>query len=184
MKPRSWLALAGATLALVGCSRSEAGIPVPAAGTPSSAESSFDNPRDLAAVAGDPCALLSPQQLDAISPGLETSTEATPWGQTECIWDNDELSFSVAPDTETGQGVDDTLRKPGFIPAEVPSGYPAARDDLDSDSTCGLFVGVNDSAQLIMTFFRNASQNPEHQVPCEFLESVAAMVIENIPPAS
>ncbi|MGH3979967.1 MAG: DUF3558 domain-containing protein [Pseudonocardiaceae bacterium] len=173
-------------LTIAACARTEAGSPVTAnGGTPSSdATMSFENARDLAAVADDPCALLTPQQLEAISPGLQTSTEGTPWGQTDCSWENDELSFNVAPDTLTGQTIERLREFPELVPVEVAGGYPGAEEPATDDSVCGLYVAVDESEILILSFFRRSSEHPEHKMPCEFLKSITAMMVENIPPKS
>ncbi|MGH4022276.1 MAG: DUF3558 domain-containing protein [Pseudonocardiaceae bacterium] len=141
-------------------------------------------PADLAAVADDPCALLTPQQLEAISSGLATSTSGTPWGQTRCTWENDELSFAIAPDTRTGGTIGDLLRSSNLMPVEVAGGYPAAEEPATDDNVCGIYVAVDKTEVLVMTFYRRSSEDPEHKVPCEFLKSIAAMTIENIPPKS
>lgn len=179
------MAIAGLAL-LAGCAQSTAGSPQPAGGLPSDSASSgplIADPLDLASVAGEPCELLTQQQLDVISPGLVATQESSLWGEPDCDWSNDKVSFGLAPDTTTGQGIEFKLVQPGVTKSRVGS-YPAGRSGTFEDSFCTVAVGVAQNVELIVNFSRFGSQLPEHKMPCEFAESIAATAIENIPPAS
>lgn len=166
---------------LAGCGQSVAGTPSPAEPTGQDDGIVIDNPRDLAAVADDPCALLTQAQLDRLSPGLVQRTKATVWGETGCIWDNDAIWITVDPDTTTGMGVDVKLLQPGTDRVEV-VGYPGAHYGDASPNFCTVSVGVADDVELIVGYSRGQSDQPEHLQACPFVDSIAAMVIENLPP--
>ncbi len=182
MSPRCWgLALAVLLLALVAaCSRSEAGTPVPTDGD-SSGGVLIRNPRDLAAVADDPCALLTAQQLESISPGLQGTPGTTSFAAPECVWRNNEVSLSVAADINTGEGIDVLYKQPDVEPIEV-AGYPAGQYGDVGPDVCAVSVGVAPDVELIMDFSNSASDKPEQQRTCEYANTLAAMVIENLPP--
>lgn len=82
--------------------------------------------------------------------------------------------------TTLGQGIDDTLRKEGYNPSEV-AGYPAARAQEVPGQACGLTVGVNDTAKLVLAYQRRAGQSAAQVQPCPYVESIAAKVTENLP---
>ncbi len=161
------------------CNRSEAGTPTPADGD--SSHVLIQNPRDLAAVANHPCALLTPQQLDSISPGLEGTAGTTIFNAPECVWRNSLVSVSVAADVTTGQGIDVLYKQPDVERISV-AGYPAGQYGDVSPDVCTVSVGVAPDVELIMDFTNNASDKPEHQRACEYVNTLAAMVIHNLPP--
>lgn len=176
-----WLAVAALLLALAtACSRSEAGIPVPH-GDESPGGVFLPNPLDLSAVAAEPCALLTPQQLDSISPRLQGTPGTTSFGGPECVWRNSRVSIRAAADATTGQGVDVKLKQPGVERTEV-AGYPAGHYGATDPSNCTVSVGVAPDTELIMDFINNASAKPEHQQACEYVHTLAAMAIENLSP--
>ena len=175
-----WLALAVLPLVLVpACSRYEAGTPTPADGDSSGVV--IRNPRDLAAMANNPCALLTPEQLDSISPGLEGTAGTTIFNAPECVWRNRLVSVSVAADVNTGQGIDVKYQQPDVERTSV-AGCPAGQYGDVGPDVCAVSVGVAPDVELIMDFTNNASGKPEHQRACEYVNTLAAMVIENLPP--
>ncbi len=162
------------------CSLSEAGTARPAGGDSTGAVV-IEKPLDLAAVANNPCGLLTPQQLDSISPGLEATAGTTSFGAPECVWDNRLVSLRAVADVNTGQGIDVKLRQPGVKRIEV-VGYPAGQYGNPSPDTCFVSVGVAPDIELIMDFNNSFSEKPEHQRACEYVNTLAAMVIDNLPP--
>lgn len=176
-----WLAAAALLLPLASaCSRSEAGAPIPHRGE-SPGGVFIPNPRDLSVVAAEPCALLTPQQLNSISTGLQGTPGTTSFGGPECVWRNQKVSIRAAADVTTGQGIDVKLKQPGVERVEV-AGYPAGQYGDTDPSNCAVSVGVAPDAELIMDFINNASDKPEHQQACEYVNTLAAMAIENLPP--
>lgn len=181
-----WIVVVAGVALLAGCAQSTAGSPQPAGGSSSDSTTSgppISDPLDLASVAGEPCALLTQQQLDSISPGLAASPESSLWGEPDCAWRNDQVILRLAPNTTTGRTIESLLVQPGVDRSTV-GPYPAGRSGLFEDRNCTLGVGLAPEQTLIVNFSRFGSQLPEHKMPCEFAESIAAMAIENIPPAS
>lgn len=132
-------------------------------------------------MAGQPCALLTPQQLDSISPGLRGVPGTTIFGAPQCVWSNTEISISTAADVNTGEGIDVLYRQPDVERIEV-AGYPAGQYGDVAPDVCAVSVGVAPDVELIMSFNNSASDKPEHQQGCTYVNTLAAMVIENLPP--
>jgi hypothetical protein len=179
-------------LALAGCDSTATGTPTPQSGASdtSSQESSstesdrlappVQNPKDLRGI--DPCQLLTPQQLTELTFVEPGKTDSTPWGEQKCNWQNSNLVIGLSPDTRR-EGLEETYRRENnFDNFEVSSvgDYPAVRVDFASQG-CGVIVGVADDQTVTVHFGRVTGKDPAYEDPCGFAESVAAMVLENLP---
>lgn len=185
-------------VAMSGCDSTAVGSPTAASTLPGTGEGTsggvpssesdrlappVENPKDLRGI--DACELLTPDQLSEltfIEPG-EKRTSA--WGEENCGWFSSMLGIILSPDTTLGEGLDQAYRsKNAFDNFEESSvdGYPAVRVDFATQS-CGLIVGVSDEQTLSMEFTRVSSKAPGLNDPCGFAETIAAMVLKNLPAA-
>jgi len=184
--------LSGVTLA--GCESTATGTPTPGpTGSDTSASSTqptntarlsppVANPKNLRGI--DPCDLLTAAQLpelDADGPGEQGTSK---WGERDCLWENHIFSLSLAPDTKH-DGLDGSYRERDrqfdFVPSEV-TGYPAVRVNI-ATTFCAVIVGVADDQSLLVSYGPVAPDAPGTGDPCGFAESVAAMVLANLPTA-
>jgi hypothetical protein len=139
-----------------------------------------ENPKDLRGI--DPCELLTPQQLTDLTfvePGVK---DTLPGGVESCTWQNSNLSVGLTPDTSR-EGLEEAYRREdNFDNFEVSSvgDYPAVRTDF-ATQFCSVIVGVADDQTLTAHFGRVTGKDPAYEDPCGFAESVAAMVLENLP---
>ncbi|WP_073487281.1 DUF3558 domain-containing protein [Streptoalloteichus hindustanus] len=67
----------------------------------------------------------------------------------------------------------------GFREVQV-DGYPGIRS-APSELSCRLLLGVADDQDLAIDFTRVGSRKPEHRDPCAFTETIARMVLPNLP---
>ncbi|WP_421671896.1 DUF3558 family protein [Saccharopolyspora spinosa] len=178
------------TLGLAGCSSPTPGTPEPTNGgeTTSAANDPFQigQPKNLKAVS-EPCQLLTPQQLQQLGATTEGKPAQAQWGQTNCAWDNEQLTLQVSPDTVQGQGIRYIAKIAGDDngnPTAKIDGYPAVHEGKSSGS-CGTYVGVSDK-EMVLVHFGVGSEgrsNPEFTDPCATADKIAGMVISNLPPA-
>lgn len=115
--------------------------------------SQVENPKDMGAVAEDPCSGLTPDNLAAVGAGTEPPViEESEWGQGICVWDDSNASVSVTPDTVNGGGFGRIQSNKdlftNYTELDI-GGHPAAKVDA-SDVTCGVIVGVNDHDTLMI----------------------------------
>jgi hypothetical protein len=189
--------IVAAGLTLAGCDSSAAGSPTAATTLPGTGETSeappssesdrlsppVENPKDLRGI--DPCELLTPEQLTELTLTEPGEKDTTPWGEEGCTWSSSILFVGFSPDTTLGEGLDQAYRsKDSFDNFEVSSvdGYPAVRVNF-ATQLCGVIVGVSDDQALSVDFGRVSSQAPGLNDPCGFAETVAGMVLENLPDA-
>lgn len=173
-------------LLVAGCDSTATGTPVPQpdtsrTGPPSSERLSppVENPKDLRDV--DPCQLLTSQQAAGLSftePGTPGSGEIS--GDPGCTWSNSNLDINLQLNTDGG-GLEQTYRG-NFDKFEESTvgGYPTVRVNFTA-SYCGLFVGVAEGQVLSVSFGWITGDDPADGDSCGFAESVAAMVLENLP---
>ncbi|MDA3628373.1 DUF3558 domain-containing protein [Saccharopolyspora sp. WRP15-2] len=143
----------------------------------------IERPKQLKAIS-DPCQLLTPDQARQLNAG-PTSSGQSEWGQADCTWRNQQLRIDIAPDTVQGQGLDWLVKTAGNgKPTAEVNGYPGVRYGISSDS-CGTYVATSDT-ELFLVGFQVGSEgrgNPEYADPCAVTDKVAALVLENLPPA-
>lgn len=187
-------ALAG--FAVSACDSTATGTPTPETSVSTASETSgssasstesdrlappVENPKNLRGI--DACELLTLAQLTELSFTEPGEKDTSGWGEENCIWQNSILGVSLSPDTTLGKGLDQAYRnKNRFDNFEESSvdGHPAVRVNFATQS-CGLIVGVSEEQTLSMDFTRVSSQAPGLNDPCGFAESVAGMVLENLP---
>lgn len=182
------MALSGVVLA--GCDTTATGTPVPQQSPPrttSSAEADrlaprIENPRDLRGI--DPCQLLTAQQLAELTLTEPGAKEDLPWGEQMCGWQNSNLSIALGPDTR-GDGLEETYRRKddfdNFAISTV-DGYPAVRVNA-ATQICTVVVGLADDQALFVDFGRVTGEDPAYRDPCGFAETVAGLVLANLPAA-
>lgn len=178
-------------LGLASCAGPGTGSPEPTTGGETSSSAapkgpfSIPKPLNLAAIS-DPCKLLTPQQVQQLGAASPTPGEKSQWGQSTCLWDNEQLRIRVAPDTVQGQGI----RTAAFTNSETGKpthrvgGYPAV-NSFANDLSCGTFVGTSktDVVSVSFTVGSDGRGNPEYADPCAVSDKIAGMVLENLPPA-
>ncbi|MCP2261376.1 Protein of unknown function (DUF3558) [Streptoalloteichus tenebrarius] len=191
-------------LLLVGCAQKEGGTPRAAGATDGSSTSGAStsattgspspdpggrkapavaHPKNLRGM--DPCALLSPAQQAELTFTRPGEKNTSLFGEEQCAWQNGNLRVLISPDTRR-RGLDEVYRRRGnfgnFQPSEV-DGYPAVRLEAVTQS-CALAVGVAADQQFHVNFGRITGRDPRYRDPCGFAESVARMVLANLPAGS
>lgn len=179
--------------AVSACESTATGTPTPEAGAsaPSATSTSGDsgrlvppiaNPKDLTGI--DPCDLLTKSQLAALTVTAEPVKGKSLWGEDKCTWRNSTMSVGLAPDTKRDGLEGDYQNQDDFDSFEKTEvdGFPAARADFASE-VCSVVVGVADDQALTVHYDRGLSDAPGEGDPCGFAESIASMVLENLPDA-
>ncbi|MGW1679276.1 DUF3558 domain-containing protein [Saccharopolyspora sp. NPDC002376] len=142
----------------------------------------IDQPKELNAIQ-DPCRLLNPQQRELLAALPTGATEPTPWGQQACLWRNQRITVSVAPNTVQRDGLRYAAKvvADGEPTAQV-AGYPAVHDGVSSGA-CGTVVGTSDTAVVLVSFQvgPEGRGNPDYADPCAMSDRIAEMVLSNLP---
>jgi Protein of unknown function (DUF3558) len=181
-----------AVIVLTACSQTAPGAATSATTASSTASSAGSavpkvaSPKNLKGV--DPCQLLTTQQLQALNATARSQPrrDKSVWGEASCMWENDDVTVSLSPDTTHGKGIEQTYLSKGnysfFQPTTVDD-YPAVLVDKQSVS-CGMFLGVSDSQELSLTVVVTGKTNPDYGSPCAFAPKVAGAALKNVPAGS
>ncbi|WP_223839208.1 DUF3558 domain-containing protein [Saccharopolyspora pogona] len=176
------------TLGAAGCSQQMDGTPtetrVPSSQTAPSdpAMPQVANPKNLEA-AGDPCQLLTTDQLAQLGTGGAPTHRPSAWGEDSCTWgaNTDGLRVNLAPSTTLNQGLKSVLRTVHkTAPDEVVDGYPMVTSQALTYS-CGIYVSTTPEDAFSVNVDRGDSDRPEHQDTCAVAKQVASMVLSNLP---
>ncbi len=179
--------------AVAACESTATGTPRPEPGVSASAGTStseepgrlappVEDPKDLSGI--DPCELLTESQLAALTITKAGEPDEAAWHEDKCNWRSSTVNVSLAPDTQR-DGLETWYRTrdyyDSFEESEV-DGYPAVRADF-ANEFCSVIVGVADDQALVVHYTRVSSDAPGKGDPCPFTESIASMVLENLPDA-
>lgn len=154
--------------------------------TSTTPEASFaiHSPKNLKDV-GDPCQLLTPQQLSKLGAQATPERVESIKNVPACDWDTDDFAVTITADTATG-GIDNKYASKenfnNFAPVKV-KGYPAAHIN-ETKIQCRVTVGVSKASLFTVDFTNHQSGNrSDLKDPCAFAEKVAAEALSNIPDA-
>lgn len=140
-------------------------------------------PRDVSAVAGDPCSsLLDRAELRQL--GFEgAGRQRTSIDVQECSWTNpadEQLAMSVDADRDLLADTYRTRLSRTFVPVTV-AGYPAVRQRMsDDDNTCTVTTGLGPRQALETEWSGLMSRQTSD--PCAHAEQAIALVIRKLPP--
>jgi hypothetical protein len=180
---------------LVGCTTEQGGVATPtengdgAASTTTSAPPSSalpPRPADITLNGVDPCATLTPQQMDQLglvnaNPG---SSDVVDTGDVpKCNYSSNgspRFGYGVSPVTD--KGAEYWLEGSGNVDTEVidVSGYGAVQVTLTGTSTdCAIAVDVADGQQLFVTF-TPGGDGPTPQEMCAKAKTATEMALETL----
>ncbi|PRW64327.1 DUF3558 family protein [Actinopolyspora mortivallis] len=187
---RILLAAACTTAALAGCATSTPADTNPDTThtTTSSSEDPFaiPQPLNLAAIT-NPCHLLTQQQTTTLNAGPPQPNGKSAWGEQQCKWRNQQMTISIAPNTQQSQGLEYTAftNTEDGKPTHRIEDYPAVYGIGKTDLRCSTSVGVTrkNSFYVSFTVGTEGRGNPEYSDPCAMSDKIAGMVLDNLPPA-
>jgi Protein of unknown function (DUF3558) len=147
------------------------------------------NPRDITALAGRPCELLTVQQAKEFGLGLPPKQYNAALGNLGCMWDttsgNQDTIRSVLIDTFTNNptlevAYNKDQNRPFFALTEI-AGYPAIVTRTNANMpVCDIHVKPAERQSFSLTYeSQEFKSNPQQS--CEVGKQVAAAVLMNLP---
>ncbi|WP_211212940.1 DUF3558 domain-containing protein [Actinopolyspora mortivallis] len=182
------LLLAAACIAaLAGCATNTPANTDPNTTSTTTKEDPFAIPKPLnLAAIKDPCDLLTKQQIHQLDAGAPQPDGKSAWGQQQCKWRNQQMTISIAPDTQQKQGIEYTAftNTEDGKPTHKVDEYPAVHGIGKTNIRCSTSVGVTEKYTFYVSFTvgTEGRGNPEYSDPCAMSDKIAGMVLDNLPP--